>query len=188
MNFDFEINRIIRFDKISSTQDIAKNIAETAGENCVLIQAETQTNGRGRYSRAWHSGAGGLYVSLLLRPKNRINSTAELSVKTGEAVAQTLQDYGVKTKIKLPNDVLAAVKGKYNKISGVLIETSSESDNIQWLAVGIGVNLNNKPSKNLQAASVKEITGREVDIKQFRDKLIENFAFKYLQWQACVRG
>jgi BirA family biotin operon repressor/biotin-[acetyl-CoA-carboxylase] ligase len=189
MNLEFNISRVIELDKITSTQDIAKEFAETFTEDCVLIQAKTQTNGRGRYERKWNSDPGGLYISLLLRSKKQISSTYDLSVKTGEAVAQTLKElYGIKTKIKLPNDVLAVNKTGCKKISGILIETSSKSDKLNWISVGIGVNLNNKPPKNLQAISAKEILGKSIDINEFRDEFIKIFALKYLQWQFCSQN
>jgi len=189
MNTNFCLHRIIELEETNSTQDIAKRLAESYDEDCVLVQAKQQTNGRGRYDRVWAAEPGGLYISLLLRPKKQIKSTAELSVKTGEAVAQTLEElFKIKTKIKLPNDVLALQNNTYKKIAGVLIETSSAGiDDMRWLIVGIGVNLNNKPPKCLQAADVKTITGQTADINNFRDVLVKNFAHKYLQWQMSAQ-
>jgi len=189
MKINFCLNRIIELDEATSTQDIAKQLAESYGEDCVLVQARQQTNGRGRFDRVWDAEPGGLYISLLLRPGKQIKSTAELSVKTGEAVADTLKElYNIKTKIKLPNDVLALQNGAYKKIAGVLIETSSAGiDKINWLIVGIGVNLNNKPPKCLSAADVKSISGGSADINAFRGLLIKNFSYKYVQWQMAMQ-
>jgi len=188
MPTNFCLNRVVELDEVASTQDIAKNLAESYDEDCVLVQAKTQTNGHGRYEREWASRAGGLYISLLLRPKKQVSSTAGLSVKTGEAVAQTLKQlYDIKTKIKLPNDVLALHGGGYKKISGVLIETSTGADNLNWLVIGIGVNINNALPQGLDAASVKQITKREQEINIFRDVLLKNFAAKYTQWQMTAQ-
>lgn len=184
MEFNFCLNRIIELDEIPSTQDTAKQLAETYNEDCVMVQARTQTFGHGRFERVWEANPGGLYISLLLRSNKQPYATSDLSVKTGQAVAQTLKElYGIKTKIKLPNDVLALKDGQYKKISGILIETSSGQDSLKWLVIGIGVNLNNKLSPKLEAASVKQIIGKEVDIKTFRDTLIKNFSKQYLQWK-----
>jgi BirA family biotin operon repressor/biotin-[acetyl-CoA-carboxylase] ligase len=182
-DFNFCLNRIIELDEADSTQDIAKNLAEIYNEDCVLVQAAAQTNGRGRFDRAWEAPRGGLYISLLLRPKGNLVSTGDLSVKAGRAVAKTLKElYGIKTKIKLPNDVLALKNGIYKKISGILIETSAEREGLAWLVIGIGVNLNNKLSKKLEAASVAEIIKKQVNIKEFRNTLLKNFAKEYLSW------
>ena len=91
--------------------------------------------------------------------------------------------YDIKTKIKLPNDVLALHNGEYKKISGILIETAYSQDNLEWLIIGIGVNLNNKVSSSLSAASVKQITGKTAEIAQFRTELLKHFSKKYLQWK-----
>jgi len=183
MEFNFNLNRIIELDEVPSTQDAAKQLAETSGEDNVLIQARVQTLGRGRFERIWSSEHGGLYISLLLRPGRQVKSPADLSVKAGEAVAKTLEHYGIKTKIKLPNDVLALKNGSYKKIAGILIETSSAQDNLNWLIVGMGVNLNNDLPKCLEAIAVKEILKQEIDITEFRNLLVKNFAKSYLQWQ-----
>jgi BirA family biotin operon repressor/biotin-[acetyl-CoA-carboxylase] ligase len=188
MDLNFKLNRIIELEETASTQDIAKELAAISDEDRVLVQAKTQTNGRGRYERGWHSAQGGLYISLLLRPRKPVKSTAELSIKTGEATAQTLQKlYGIKTKIKLPNDVFALHKSSYKKIAGVLIETSAEADKIGWLIIGVGVNLNNGIAKSIDGVSARQITGAEADIKTFRNALLENFARKYIQWQMIMQ-
>jgi BirA family biotin operon repressor/biotin-[acetyl-CoA-carboxylase] ligase len=184
MEFKFSLSRIIELEEVTTTQDTAKQLAETYGEDCVLVQAKTQTNGRGRYDRIWDSAEGGLYISLLLRPKKQIKDTFDLSVKTGQAAAKTLKElYGIKTKIKLPNDVLAEHRGVYKKISGILIETSGGQEKLNWLVVGIGVNLNNTPRKEIKAVSAAEIIKERVDIEAFRNALIKNFSENYLQWQ-----
>ncbi|MDR0952816.1 MAG: biotin--[acetyl-CoA-carboxylase] ligase [Elusimicrobiota bacterium] len=185
MDFKFTIDRVVELDIIPSTQDMAKTLADTyPGEN-LLIQATSQSAGHGRFDREWDAEEGGLYFSLLLRPKGAEKKTACLSVKAGEAVAKTLKEmYGLKTKIKLPNDVLALHKGEYKKIAGILIETSLEEDKLNWLVIGIGVNLGNNLCSKLKntATTVKDITGQKPDVKEFRNALIKNFADNYIQW------
>ena len=184
MNFNFTINRTINLEEVTSTQDIAKQTAKTVKENGILIVAKTQTAGRGRFERKWESKKGGLYFSILLRPNKKTLPLETLSLKAGRAVAETLtQMYGIKTKIKLPNDVLAAYENTYKKIAGILIETSSGSDgNLQWLALGIGIDTNNIPSKHLQAVSIRQITGKNADNKELLNKFLANFAKEYITW------
>ncbi len=185
MEFNFKINRVVELEETASTQDVAKALAGTSAlEDCVLVQAQRQSAGRGRYERTWDAKDGGLYISLLLNPGRKDRDTSDLSIKTGKAVALTLSGlYGIKTKIKLPNDVLALHNGEYKKISGILIETAYSQDNLEWLVIGIGVNLNNKVNPSLSAASVKQITGETADIAQFRTELLKHFSKKYLQWK-----
>ena len=184
MDFNFRIKRTINLQEVSSTQDIAKEIADTVKENGVLITAITQTAGRGRFERQWESKKGGLYFSIVLHPNKRTLPLENLSLKAGRAVACTLKElYGLKTKIKLPNDVLAAYAGTYKKISGILIETASNSNgDLEWLALGIGINTNNIPSKTLNAVSIKQITGKTTDNKKLLENFLANFAKEYISW------
>ncbi len=174
----------IKADALITTQLTAKELAtEFAGQD-FCVQAQTQTGGRGRYDRHWDSKAGGLYISLLLHPKTDIARMGDLSLKTGRIVAAALEQcFDIKTKIKLPNDVLALYNGEYKKISGILIETSSTAAALNWIIVGIGVNLNNALNKALPATSVSKITGRKVDMEVFKQKLLSNFLSEYNIWQ-----
>lgn len=184
MDFNFKINRTINLEEVSSTQDIAKETAELSKEDGVLIKAKRQNAGRGRFENKWESKEGGLYFSIILRPKRNTLPLEELSVKTGKAVAQTLKDmFGLKTKIKLPNDVLAFDGENYKKISGILIETSSELDgSLDWLALGVGIDTNNIPSKNLPAVSVKQLINKTVDNEEVLQNFLKNFAKEYIGW------
>lgn len=184
MDFNFRINRTINLDQASSTQDVAKETASLFKEDGVLIVAKTQTAGRGRFERPWESKEGGLYFSIILRPNKKTMPLEELSVKAGRAVAQTLKNlYDVKTKIKLPNDVLAHDGKDFKKISGILIETSAGTDgHLDWIALGIGIDTNNTPSKNLPAVSVKQIIGKQVNNEELLQKFLQNFAKEYISW------
>ena len=108
----------------------------------------------------------------------------ELSVKAGRAVAQTLKNlYGIKTKIKLPNDVLAYDGKDFKKISGILIETSAGIDgHLDWIALGIGIDTNNIPSKNFPAVSLKQIIGKQVNNEELLRNFLQNFAKEYISW------
>lgn len=188
MKLDFNIDTITLLEEVTSTQDIAKTLAESgSGAQNALVQARAQNAGRGRYERRWSSSKGGLYISLLLHPHKEAQNILRLSVKTGEAVAKTLKQlYGIKTKIKLPNDVLAFHGGNYKKIAGILIESSSGQNDLNWLVIGVGVNLNNALPGKLEAISVKKIISKPVNIEEFRDNFLKNFAENYLIWQASL--
>ena len=184
MDFNFRINRIINLEETTSTQDVAKETAELFKEDGVLIVSKTQTAGRGRFERQWESKEGGLYFSIILRPNKKTMPLETLSIKAGRAVAQTHKDiYGIKTKIKLPNDVLAYDGENFKKITGILIETSAGIDgHLDWLALGIGIDTNNIPSKKIPAVSVKQITKKAVDNEVLLQKFLEHFAKEYISW------
>ncbi|MBI5355599.1 MAG: biotin--[acetyl-CoA-carboxylase] ligase [Candidatus Aenigmarchaeota archaeon] len=116
---------------LPSTNTYAKKLAGD-GKNAVVV-ALTQTRGRGRNGKKWFSPKGGLWFSVILRPKspNLIQAIASL------AVLRSIKKLGLKPKIKWPNDVY--INGR--KISGVLSE-SSFSGKLDYVVVGIGINAN----------------------------------------------
>lgn len=174
----------ITTDTLITTQLTAKELALHFPGQDFCVQAKMQTGGRGRYERQWDSKVGGLYISLLLHPKTDIERMGDLSLKTGRIVAATLEKcFDIKTKIKLPNDVLALYNGEYKKISGILIETASTDAAINWIVVGIGVNLNNQINKALPATSVSKIIGNKADMEVFKQNLIAAFMAQYDMWQ-----
>jgi len=185
MNFNFELTQVIELEEVSSTQDLAKELAKKGNlAGNIAICAKTQTAGRGRFEHTWQSAQGGLYLSLLLKPAKTSALLNDLSVKTGQAAALALEEmFNLKTEIKLPNDVLVKTKQGDKKICGVLIESALSSDKLEWLIVGVGVNLNNKVAKDLNAATVKELIKKEVDIVEFREVFLRHFATKYIEWQ-----
>ena len=151
-----------------------------------------QTAGRGRYERSFDSGEGGVYFTLILRPQKPAACNASLSVRVGESVAKTLTEmFGLKTKIKEPNDVLAwdNKTRKWKKICGILIETSAGESADHWVLVGVGVNVNNRLPAALKdtAISVKQLVGEEVLKEIFLEELLDNFWREYACWLASVR-
>lgn len=126
--------KLISFDKISSTQDVAHDlIAQKKVSNKTVIVAQSQTAGRGRYKRKWVSNTGNLYVSFIYKIVER---DPKLSYAVAVAVAETLIHFGMTPKIKWPNDIL--IDGK--KISGILIEYANN-----FVIVGIGINIKTCP-------------------------------------------
>ena len=109
------------------------------------------------------------------------------SAGTG-AKGETLRKmFGLKTKIKHPNDVLAweGATGCWKKICGILIESSTEANQTQWLLVGVGINVNNVLHPRLKdtATSVKKVLGREIDPEWILQEVLEAFFAQYAQWQ-----
>lgn len=182
------IKDIIYVNTVESTQDVAK---ELAGESCpanTLIIAGSQTKGRGRLEKNWYSPQGGLYFSLILKPKAFFDNLADLNIKAAEAVSETSKYlYNIKTKIKPPNDVLAyhPKREQFLKIAGILIESSSTvKKTSHWIVLGIGINLNNELSDELKnATSVKKILKREVSLDEFLNAFFDIFWTYYGQWE-----
>lgn len=129
-------HNLIVFDEIHSTNDELLKIAEKENEGTVIL-SQTQTNGRGRYSRKWFSPKGGLWFSLLLKFPNTGNISI-LSTVLGVATASAIEKKTLLTvKIKWPNDLIV----NFKKIGGILVENKVDSGQIISV-IGIGVNLN----------------------------------------------
>jgi len=120
---------------LGSTNDRARALAREGAPEWTLVAADEQTGGRGREGRRWVSPRGGLYVSLVLRP--RFPRVALVPLAAGVAVAETMREHGVAAELKWPNDVL--VEGR--KLGGILGEASSGASGVEWLILGIGVNV-----------------------------------------------
>jgi BirA family biotin operon repressor/biotin-[acetyl-CoA-carboxylase] ligase len=129
---------------IVSTSDRLKALARGGAPEWTVVLADEQSGGRGREGRTWVSPSGGLYVSVLLRP--RFEKVGLLPLAAGVAVAEAAGEIGVATELKWPNDVLASG----GKLAGVLSEAVSGPAGVEWVVLGIGVNV------ALDAAGVPE--------------------------------
>ena len=121
--------------EIASTSDRLKALARAGAPEWTAVLADRQTGGRGREGRAWVSPLGGLYLSVLLRP--RFAAVSLIPLAAGVAVAEAVAEWGVATKLKWPNDVLVSER----KLAGILAEATSGPLGVEWVALGIGVNL-----------------------------------------------
>jgi BirA family biotin operon repressor/biotin-[acetyl-CoA-carboxylase] ligase len=137
--------RLIALERTDSTNEEAKRLARAGAADGTLVWAREQTAGRGRRGRSFHSPPGNLYVSLVMRPTCAPAEAAPLgmvaAVAVGEAAATVIERPSV-VALKWPNDVL--VRGR--KVSGILIESAARgSDRLEWLILGIGVNVESFP-------------------------------------------
>jgi BirA family biotin operon repressor/biotin-[acetyl-CoA-carboxylase] ligase len=127
------------YDEIGSTSDRAKELAEEGAGHGEVVVAETQTAGRGRRGRVWSSPPRrNVYLSVVLRPELPPGRAPELTLVASVAVCDALRQAGVNAGIKWPNDLLASGR----KIAGILTELAAEPDRVQWVVVGVGVNVN----------------------------------------------
>ena len=165
------MHKLYHFKSLPSTQDKAKEFSKKGFSNIVVI-ADAQTKGRGRFKRKWYSEKGGLWMSILLKPAN-IKNLQYLTFAAAISVAKSIKKItNLNTKIKWPNDV--HYKGK--KLCGILTEGIFGKDN--YVAVGIGLNVNQDkfPSdiKNT-ATSLKIIKKKNIYIKKLSKNIIDEF-------------
>lgn len=124
---------------LASTNDRAMDLARRGAPHGTTVVAEEQTAGRGRLRRPWVSPRGmGVYVSMILRPDLPPRQGPETTLVTALALAHALRTrWALDARIKWPNDVL--INGK--KVAGILTEMQSDPDRIQFLVVGVGINV-----------------------------------------------
>lgn len=135
------------FTELDSTNEEARRLAVAGTEGPLWLMADRQTGGRGRRGREWQSPVGNLFTTLLLRPVTAIAQCAQLSFVAALAVSDLVSWYAPRSEVqvKWPNDVLA--NGR--KIAGILLESSShDGAALDWLAIGMGVNLAWHPADN----------------------------------------
>ena len=134
--------KIYYFGTIDSTQNFALELSQKPHENGSLVIADRQTQGRGRLNRKWVSPKGGIWMSILLRPNFEPSYTSLFPMATSLALAVSIEKtLKIKTELKWPNDV--TIKG--NKVAGILIDASVESNKIDYLIIGIGINFKINP-------------------------------------------
>jgi BirA family biotin operon repressor/biotin-[acetyl-CoA-carboxylase] ligase len=171
---------VLRFDSLPSTNDLAREMAQSGAGEGTAIVAREQTVGRGRHGRSWSSPPGaGLYVSLILRPRTRPADSAIITLSAAIAVRETLEQvYRVPSDIKWPNDVMA--RGR--KICGILVETAIEADKLLYAVMGIGVNLGQRefPDELKETATSLLIEcGRTVTPDDFLKPLLDRLEHWY---------
>ena len=165
---------LLRYDSVSSTNDVARELAASGASEGTCILAREQTAGRGRQGRSWSSPPGeGLYLSLILRPRIKAADSGVITLAAAVAVAETLMlDFGVPADIKWPNDVLTSSR----KICGILVESAIEGDRLQYAVMGIGVNVAQASFPHELADSATSLlieTGRKIAPEEFAEPLLE---------------
>jgi BirA family biotin operon repressor/biotin-[acetyl-CoA-carboxylase] ligase len=146
------------FESVGSTNDEVRRLGLAGAPEGVVVVAEEQRAGRGRRGRSWESPLGGVYLSALLRPACHPAAAPRLTLCAALAVAEALADAGAAPRIKWPNDVL--IDGR--KVCGILLELVAREDLVDFVVIGIGLNVNNPPP-GPDATSLGAAVGRRLD-------------------------
>jgi BirA family biotin operon repressor/biotin-[acetyl-CoA-carboxylase] ligase len=125
---------------VGSTNAEAMNAAAAGAPEGSVYLAEEQTAGRGRGGHAWHSArSAGIYCSVILRPQVAPADVLMLSLATGLAVRDAVEQVtGLRADLRWPNDLLLGGK----KFCGILIEMNAEATRVRYVVVGVGMNIN----------------------------------------------
>jgi BirA family biotin operon repressor/biotin-[acetyl-CoA-carboxylase] ligase len=171
--------RLIAFDRLDSTNEEAKRLAADGAEDGTLVWARSQSAGRGRRGRSWESPPGNLYLSLILRPDCALAQAAQLgmvaAVAMGDAIGTVMPPL-TEVWLKWPNDIL--VNGA--KVGGILLESSARAaDELEWLVLGIGVNVESYPENTAFPATC---LGQESPEPVTVEQLLAAFGRWFLSW------
>jgi BirA family biotin operon repressor/biotin-[acetyl-CoA-carboxylase] ligase len=152
------ISRIELFTLVGSTMDEAHLLAAAGAEPGTVVLADAQAAGRGRNGKRWTSQPRGLWMTLLERPADP-SALEVLSLRIGLAAARALDSFTSEpVRLKWPNDLY--IDGE--KLGGVLVETRWRGDHLDWVAIGLGINMDS-PLDETAAAAVDAGTSR-VDV------------------------
>lgn len=140
------------FGRLASCLDAIHEVAAQGAPAGTIVLADEQTAGRGREGRTWRSPAGGVWLGVLLRPTEPVLGV--LAVRAGLAVAETVDGLlgapAAVARLKWPNDVLV----ENRKLAGVLCEARWQGESLQWVALGVGVNVRNEIPAELRGRAV----------------------------------
>ena len=162
------------FPKVVSTNDVARERAEGGCREGLMIISRSQGSGRGRSGRSFASPEGGLYLSVVLKPDIPPKDVSIIPLLAGLAVSKSISStLMVPTSLKWPNDVM--VDGR--KVCGILVESSVKGDRLDYLIVGIGINVNFSISDlpgELEdtAVTLKDHTGNDIDTEELLRNLV----------------
>ncbi|EKX94983.1 biotin--[acetyl-CoA-carboxylase] ligase [Selenomonas sp. oral taxon 138] len=136
--------KVICYDVVDSTNLVLKNLAREGAEDGTVVVADSQGTGRGRMERAFFSPPGkGIWVSILLRPTFLPQDAPKCTLMAAVAVARAMEKFGLRAAIKWPNDILHDGR----KLVGILTEMSAEMDCVNYVVIGIGINVNIAPEE-----------------------------------------
>jgi BirA family biotin operon repressor/biotin-[acetyl-CoA-carboxylase] ligase len=171
------------YDEIESTNAEAKSLAQDGAPEGTVVIAECQTAGRGRLGRRWTSPAGkGLLFSVILRPALPMSDAHLLTLVAATAAAEAVETHtGVTVRIKWPNDLYVDDR----KLGGILTEVSGEQDEIDWVVVGVGINVNTEYGElpvplRRTAASLKIAVGQLFDRSELLARILLSLEASYV--------
>lgn len=173
-------SRIVYYDVTDSTNIQAKRLAEEGSPHGTFVVADCQKSGRGRRGRSWESPAkSGIFMTLLLRPEIRPDQASMLTLVAAMAVATALRKcVDIPAQIKWPNDIVLGRK----KICGILTEMNTEIEDINYVVIGIGINVSNEafPEEiSHMATSIYQESGKTIRRAELIETIWEQFEHYY---------
>lgn len=162
---------IIEFDEIDSTNLYLKNNYLTL-PNYTIVKTKYQTIGHGQFGRVWESKRGQNLLFSLLIKKDLPFVVKDANPVFVSALLALLDELGIDADFKYPNDIYVGTK----KLAGILIETKFSGPNVDYIIIGIGLNINQEEFVSENAISLKNILGKELDIDYVFKKFLKHLS------------
>ena len=170
---------IVFLEETGSTNEEARKLAFAGYPHGTLVVADSQTGGKGRRGRSWHTPKGSsIAMSLILKPELGAEYASMLTLVQAMAVARAIEENcGLKAQIKWPNDILINEK----KVCGILTEMNMEGTKISSIIIGTGINVNQESlPEDISdiATSLKKESGKT----QSRENLIKSICMFFEEY------
>jgi BirA family transcriptional regulator, biotin operon repressor / biotin---[acetyl-CoA-carboxylase] ligase len=184
---------LIALETVDSTNTYASGLLNDINKipqlpdyNGIVVISEIQTGGRGRFDRKWLSPRGGIWMTIILQPALEIKDFSKMNLLSASAIIETLiKNYKISLNVKWPNDIYFNSK----KLSGILSESEKFNDKT-YLMIGIGINVNNDfgnyKNEILNAVSLKEITGKQINRNLLIAGILNEFEARYIYYSKTL--
>ncbi|MFA5802777.1 MAG: biotin--[acetyl-CoA-carboxylase] ligase [Thermoleophilia bacterium] len=177
---------IVHLEETPSTSDAARKLVGEGAPEGTVVFAESQTDGRGRLGRGWHSPPGKtIAMSVILYPSLPPTRTPLLSLATALAVKRAVEETtSARVALKWPNDIYLSGR----KLAGVLVEMAAEIDRVKWVIDSVGINVNNSfagTELEGRATSLADELGREISRRELAVALLTHLEKIYNKAQSA---
>jgi BirA family transcriptional regulator, biotin operon repressor / biotin---[acetyl-CoA-carboxylase] ligase len=169
--------KVIRYNRIPSTNLKAHEIARRGASEWTVVVSEVQTSGRGRRGRKWESRKGGLWFTVILRPKMPVAKISLLQFLASNAARKAVMETtGVLALSKWPNDLVV----NSEKLGGILVESRSIREDVSYAIVGIGLNVN-QSQRQLPpvATTISSHSGKSHSLPRLMTAVVNNMRSDY---------
>ncbi len=174
--------KICWYTEVDSTNNVARRFIEKENHIGFMVVAETQKAGKGQGERLWESPPGGLWSSLAICPELEPSLLGVVPILSAVGTAKAMETFGIKVMLKWPNDLL--IKRNLKKIGGILVESKVSQQSVDYLIIGIGLNINNRmeqysPTLQRRITTVHEEFKKELDLELLLQRIILEIEYSF---------
>jgi BirA family biotin operon repressor/biotin-[acetyl-CoA-carboxylase] ligase len=171
--------KILNFNDVGSTNDLARKYIEEKNDIGFAITAEIQTAGQGQGGTFWESPRGGLWTSIAIKPTIELQSIGLIPLLSAISLVKALEKFNIESTLKWPNDILSS---NFKKLGGILVETKVSQFSLNYIIIGIGLNTNNKIAKyskylRTKISTIFEEYKRKINLETLLVEIIQQIEY-----------